>query len=100
MKQHSLMGKLVRSEGFMMGVVAPIVAVVMAFVVSGLIILAFISTYSLNEETYARMRKGGVPEPVIQKLDRITEKDYTQKDAFIAAVAKAIGKRPLPTTAG
>ena len=93
MKQPSLGKKLLRSEAFMMGIMAPVVAVVMAFVVSGLIILAFITTYSLNEETFGRMRRDGVPAPVIQKLDQITEKDFTQKDDFIKAVAKAIGDK-------
>ncbi len=93
MKKQSLTAKLARSEAFMMGIVAPIVAVVMAFVVSGFIILAFITTYSLNDETLGKMARAGVPPQVVKKLDLISGKDFTQKDEFIKAVSQVIGQK-------
>jgi ABC-type uncharacterized transport system permease subunit len=74
------------------GILAPIVAILMAFVVSGLIILIFITTYTLSEDIFMELKEKGVPVEVIEKLHPLKNKEFTKKNAFEAAVLKTIVK--------
>jgi ABC-type uncharacterized transport system permease subunit len=91
MEKNSLTSRIVRSETFMNGV-ASLLAVVMAFVVAGILILAFITTYSVNPESLAKMRTHGVPDALLEKIDKFAAKDFTQRKGLDKAVIKAIGE--------
>jgi len=82
--------RLYRSKTFM-GILAPIFAVVMAFVVSGLIILIFITSYSLSEATFADLKEKGVPAEILAQLQPVKGKEFEQKEDFTKVVIAAIG---------
>ena len=72
------------------GILTPIVAILMAFVVSGLIILIFITTYTLSEDVLGALKEKGVPGDVVEKLQPLKGKEFTNKDTFQAALLKTI----------
>ena len=76
-----------------LGILAPVVAVLMAFVVSGLVILIFITSYSLTEDTIVSLEKKGVPAEILNRLVTVGTKEFMQRDEFEAAVRKAIGEQ-------
>ena len=83
---------LLRSKA-LMGILAPIVAVIMAFVVSGLIILIFITTYAISEATLAELKVKGPPAQVIERLKNLEGKEFTQEKAFEAQVLALLGEK-------
>jgi simple sugar transport system permease protein len=72
------------------GILTPIVAILMAFVVSGLIILIFITTYTLTDDVLVTLKEKGIPAEVVEKLHPLKHKEFTQKDVFQATLAKTI----------
>ncbi len=75
----------------LMGIFAPIVAVTLAFVVGGLIILIFIKSYSLSDRSLNDLKSSGVPNVIVDDLQTITGKDYSHKEAFEKIVRSKIG---------
>jgi simple sugar transport system permease protein len=75
----------------LLGVFAPVVAVALAFVVGGLIILIFIKSYSLSDGSFKNLKSRGIPNVIIDKLKTITGKDYSDKHAFEKIVRSEIG---------
>ena len=70
---------------------SPVVAVVMAFVVSAIIILVFIKSFALTEKTFAALEEKGVPAAVLSSLQSLKGKDYSDKSEFEKDVRSAIG---------
>ncbi len=83
--------RLLRSKAFM-GILAPLVAVVMAFVVGGLIILIFITSYSLSDGSLDSLEKKGIPADILSRLQPITGKDFNNRELFEKALISAIGE--------
>ncbi len=75
-----------------MGILAPVVAVVMAFVVSGLIILIFITSYGLSDASLDRLKARDVPADILNRLQPIKGNEFTQREAFEKALVAAIGE--------
>ena len=76
-----------------LGILAPVVAILMAFVVSGLVILIFITSYSLTEDTMVSLENKGVPVEILSRLGTVGAKEFMQRDNFEEAVRKAIGEQ-------
>jgi len=76
----------------LMGILTPVVAIVLAFLVGALIILVFISTYTLTEITLNKLEASDVPKAVIEQLKRIEGKDYSDKAAFEKDIKSRIGE--------
>ena len=74
-----------------MGIFAPIVAVALAFVVCGIIILIFVNSYSLSDGSLNKLKSNGVPKVIFDSLQTITGKDYSDKEAFEKIVRSKIG---------
>ena len=91
MKKKRKAVRLFRSKTFL-GILAPVVAVVMAFVVSGLIILIFITSYSLSDTSLDRLKEKGVPAEILNRLQPIMGNEFTQREVFEKALVAAIGE--------
>jgi hypothetical protein len=92
MEKNSLTSRIVRSETFMNGV-ASLLAVVMAFVVAGILILAFITTYSVNPESLAKMRTHGVPDALLEKIDKFRPRTLPKEKAWTRRLSRPLVKR-------
>jgi len=75
----------------LLGIVSPIIAVVMAFVVGAVIILVFIKSYALTDTVLADLTKEGVPAAVIDNLGILKVKDYPNKTELVKDLKAAIG---------
>ncbi len=82
---------LFRSKAFL-GILAPLVAVVMAFVVGGLIILIFITSYRLADGSLDSLEKKGIPADILSRLQSIQGKDFNNRELFEKALISAIGE--------
>jgi ABC-type uncharacterized transport system permease subunit len=78
----------------LMGILSPIVAVALAFVAGGIIILVFISSFSLTESSLMRLQAKGVPTAVIHKLNEMEGIEYSDKAEFEKEVIAKIGEGP------
>jgi len=76
-----------------MGVLAPVVAVALAFAVGGMIILVFITHYSLTDSSMKTLETKGVPAGVRDKLQALKGSEFSGKDDFKNKVALTIGER-------
>ena len=59
----------------LMEILAPIIAVVLAFVTGGIIILVFISSFTLTENAFLRLEEKGVPSAILFELQKIKNKE-------------------------
>ncbi len=75
-----------------MGILAPVVAVAMAFVVSGLIILIFITSYGLSDASLDGLKERDVPAEILNRLQPIMGNEFTQREVFEKALVSAIGE--------
>ncbi|MDB4443804.1 ABC transporter permease [bacterium] len=76
----------------LMEILAPIIAVVLAFVTGGIIILVFISSFTLTENAFLRLEEKGVPSAMLAELLKIKNKEFADKSAFIKDVKSKIGE--------
>ncbi|MDH3884394.1 MAG: hypothetical protein OET63_09275, partial [Desulfobacterales bacterium] len=75
----------------LLGIIAPIVAVITAFVVGAIVILVFIKSFELTESTFIHLAEKGVPAAVLDNLQVLKGKEYPNKSEFEKAVRSAIG---------
>ena len=66
----------------LMGILAPVVAVVLAFVVSGLIILVFITSYTLTDDSFKKLQAKQTSGAVLDALQAVKGKEYADKSVF------------------
>jgi simple sugar transport system permease protein len=76
----------------LMGIVAPIVAVFFAFVVGGIIILVFVTSFSLTESSLLSLQETGIPAAVLADLRTLKGKDYSDKNEFERDLKASIGE--------
>ena len=76
----------------LLGVLSPIVAVVLAFVVGGIIILVFIKSFDLSPGALDELKSKGLPPNVLESLQPLKGKEFPNKSAFAKAVKSAIGE--------
>ena len=75
-----------------MGIVAPIVAVFFAFVVGGIIILVFVTSFSLTETSLLSLEKTGISGAILADLRALKGKGYTDKSEFERDLKASIGE--------
>jgi ABC-type uncharacterized transport system permease subunit len=75
----------------LLGLLSPIVAVVMAFVVGALIILVFIKSYALTEKDFTELTEKGLPQAVLSSLQSLKGKEYPARSEFVKDLRAAIG---------
>ena len=86
------LGRLFRYQT-LLGILSPIVAVMLAFVVGGIIILVFIKSFVFTPETLASLQEKGVPAGVLEGLQTLQGKEYPNKSAFQKDVISVIGEQ-------
>ena len=74
-------GRLFRYQT-LLGILSPIVAVMLAFVVGGIIILVFIKSFSFTPADFVELQAKGVPAAVLESLQTLKGKEYPNKSAF------------------
>ena len=75
----------------LLGIIAPIVAVITAFVVGAIVILVFIKSFELTESTFIHLSEKGVPAAVLDNLQVLKGTEYPNKSEFEKALRSAIG---------
>jgi ABC-type uncharacterized transport system permease subunit len=75
------------------GILSPLVAVFFAFIVGGIIILLFITTYTISDGSLDLLKGQGVPSAVLDNLHSLKGKDYTSKGIFKNEVKSRIGEK-------
>lgn len=73
------------------GILSPVVAVLLAFAVGGIIILVFIKSFVFTPETFMELREKGVSESVLESLKAFKSKEFPNKSAFEKEVESTIG---------
>jgi simple sugar transport system permease protein len=75
----------------LLGILSPIVAVMLAFVVGGIIIVVFIKSFVFTPASFEALQGQGVPADVLENLQILKGKEYPNKSAFEKDVKSAIG---------
>ena len=81
--------RFIRSRLFV-SLLAPLLAVVMAFAACGLIILIFITGYNLDAQALERLNRANVPPGIIHRLKPLMDEDFSQKEAFDKELRKLL----------
>jgi simple sugar transport system permease protein len=85
-------GRLFRYQTIL-GILSPIVAVILAFVVGGLIILVFIKSFVFTPAAFVELQEKGVPAGVLESLQALKGQEFPNKAAFEKDVKSAIGEQ-------
>jgi len=85
------LGRLFRYQTIL-GILSPIVAVLLAFVVGGLIILVFIKSFVFTPAAFVKLHEKGVPAGVLESLQTLKGKEFPNQSAFEKDVKSAIGE--------
>ena len=75
----------------LLGILSPIVAVMLAFVIGGIIILVFIKSFVFTPAAFEALREKGLPSDVLESLQALKGKEYPNRSAFEDDVKSAIG---------
>ena len=70
-----------------------VIAVMLAFVVGGLIILVFIKSFAFTPATFVELQEKGVPSSVLESLQALKGKELPNKSAFEKDVKSALGEQ-------
>ena len=76
-----------------LGILSPIVAVILAFAVGGLIILVFIKSFVFTPAAFVKLHDKGVPAGVMESLQALKGKEFPNKSAFEKEVKSAVGEQ-------
>jgi general nucleoside transport system permease protein len=82
--------RMLASKAFM-GILAPLVAVFLAFVVSGLIILLFIATYTLSDRDLHQLTDKGLPAELSAELEGLSGQVFANREAFLERIEALVG---------
>ena len=74
-----------------LGILSPIIAVILAFVVGGIVIWLFIKSFVFTTAVFVELEEKGVPASIIQSLQVFEGKEFPNKSAFEKEVKSAIG---------
>jgi simple sugar transport system permease protein len=85
-------GRLFRYQT-LLGMLSPVVAVMLAFVVGGIIILVFIKSFVFTPAVFVQLQGKGVPAEVLENLQTLKGQEYPNRSAFEKEVISAIGKQ-------
>ncbi|MGD8208347.1 MAG: ABC transporter permease [Desulfobacterales bacterium] len=77
----------------LLGILSPMVAVMLAFVVGGIIILVFIKSFVFTPASFEALQGQGVPADVLKSLQTLKGKEYPNKSALEKDVKTAIGRK-------
>ena len=77
----------------LLGILSPVVAVILAFVVGAIIILVFIKSYALSEPVLGALKAKGIPAAVLKDLQALQTREYPNHTDFEKAMRAAIGDR-------
>jgi ABC-type uncharacterized transport system permease subunit len=86
------LGRLFRYQTIL-GFLSPIVAVMLAFVVGGIIILVFIKSFVFTPAAFVKLHEKGIPAGVLESLQTLKGKEFPNKSAFEKDVKSAIGEQ-------
>jgi simple sugar transport system permease protein len=75
-----------------MGFLTPIVAVTLALIVGGIIILVFITSFKLTDQSLENLKEEGLPTATLAKLKSLKNKNFVNKDEFTKALKVMIGE--------
>ena len=92
------MKRLLTSRAFL-GAAAPIVAVIMAFAVSGLIIIAFVISYGINDDVLAQLRASGFDQAELTTLSQLTGQDFERREELLKEIDRVMGPAYPPDRA-
>ncbi len=76
----------------LLGILSPVLAVILAFVVGGVIIWVFIKSFVFEPRTFEGLLAKNVPAGVIENLQVFKGKEFPNKSAFEEEVKVAIGE--------
>jgi simple sugar transport system permease protein len=76
----------------LLGLLSPLVAVALAFVVGGIIIVVFIKSFAFTPGALSRIGARGLPAGMLQRLQPLEGKEYPNKSDFEKAVKSVIGE--------
>lgn len=77
----------------LMGILTPIVAVTLALIVGGIIIVVFITSFKITDQSLESLKVKGLPETTITKLTPLKNKVYATKGEFVKALTMMIGEK-------
>jgi simple sugar transport system permease protein len=83
-----------------LGILSPIVAVLLAFVVGGFVILVFIKSFVFTPAAFEKLLAAGVPAQVLESLQPLKNKEYPNQSAFAKDVKLAIGEQDYQQYSG
>jgi hypothetical protein len=66
----------------LLGIFSPIAAVILAFVVGGIIILFFIKSFVFTPAAFEELQAKGLPAGVLENLQALRDKEFPNKSAF------------------
>lgn len=76
----------------LLGLLSPLVAVALAFVVGGIIIVVFIKSFAFTPGALSKIGARGLPAGMLQRLQPLEGKEYPNKSDFEKAVKSVIGE--------
>jgi len=82
--------KALLEQEAVLGILTPIIAITLALVVGGFIILIFITGFEFNEASLVKLQKQGLSADMLKTLDAFKGKEYSSKADFDDALAGAI----------
>lgn len=69
-----------------MGILTPMIAIILALVVGGFIILIFITGYEFTEASFAELQKEGLPTEILEILENFKGRTYSSSTDFDEAL--------------
>jgi len=76
-----------------LGILSPLVAVLLAFVVGGFVILVFIKSFVFTPAALVKLQAAGIPVQVLESLQPLENKEFPNQSAFAKSVKSAIGEQ-------
>ncbi len=81
----------------LMGILTPVIAIVLALIVGGLIILIFITSFRLTDASFGQLDQQGISADVLKSLEAIKNKEYANKRELEEALIHNMASFKLDT---